>query len=135
MKFAATLILSGWLQSALAQDITTPGQVFGSVYDALHLRSERAPAPDFVEQSRKDPQSLDYRPIAPVDKPKKRKTPAELDALGAELDGAAAQNRRAAAGVKTPDSAPHPRQEAAKGKQKPKLKASAASPDLRPKAD
>lgn len=121
MKLIAALALSCCCGNALAQEAATPGEMIGNVFDVLHLRSERAPAPDFVEQSRQDPHSLDYRPLGPAEKSQKKKTPAELDALGADLEGALERNRRAAAGVKKPDSPVHgaPRASAKKTKTKP----------------
>lgn len=110
--------------------------MIGNVFDALHLRPERAPTPDFVEQSRKDPNTLDYRPMEPTEKTQKKKTPAELDALGAELEGALTRNRRAAAGVKSPDSQSHSPSQTG-GKKQPRSKASAkAEPNApRPRPD
>jgi hypothetical protein len=96
----AFLALGG---QALAQEPTSGGEAVGKALDALQLRAEPAPAADFVEKSRPDAGSLDYKPLAPVDKSSKKKSPAELDALGAELEKALARNRKAAARVKTPD--------------------------------
>jgi hypothetical protein len=118
--------------NASAQEMSTPGQIIGDMYDALHFRPERPATPDFVEQSRKDPNTLDYRPMAPAEKSQKQKTPAELDALGAELEGALARNQRAAASVKTPDTQSNSGARAA-GKKRPPSKASAkAAPSESP---
>jgi len=76
----------------------------GRALDSMHLRAEPAPAAGFVEQARPDRSSLDYKHMVPNEKSLKKKTPAELDALGSELEGALARNRRAAARVKIPDT-------------------------------
>jgi hypothetical protein len=97
--------------AALAQEPQSGGELVGEALDALHLRAEPAPAPDFVEKARPDRNSLDYKQMAPTDKSSKKKTPAELDALGSDLERALEKNRRAAARVKIPDApgalAPH----------------------------
>ncbi len=91
---------------AFAQETQSGGEIVGRALDAMHIRAEPAPAADFVERARPDRNSLDYRPMAPTDKSLKKKTPAELDALGVELERSLARNRRAAARVKTPDPQP-----------------------------
>jgi len=84
---------------------STGGETIGRVFDALGLRSEPKPAPDFIQRARPDPQSLDYMPFSPPDSGRaKPKTPAQLDAMGADLNQALARNRAAAARVKTPDT-------------------------------
>ncbi|MGA8169440.1 MAG: hypothetical protein WB816_01170, partial [Methylocystis sp.] len=76
--------------------------------DSLNLRHAPPPAADFVVRSRPAPDTLNYRPMAPTEKSTKKKTPEQLDALGAELEGALARNRQAGARVATPDPAPGP---------------------------
>jgi hypothetical protein len=95
---AAFLTLAG---AAAAQEgpPSTGGELIGGMFDALGIRKPRPAAPDFVRESR--PEHTDYVPLAP--RPEKRKTAAELQAAGAELDRAAAENRRRAGRVKTPD--------------------------------
>jgi len=90
--------------AALAQEPESGGEMVGRALDSMHLRAEPAPAAGFVEQARPDRSSLDYKHMAPNEKSLKKKTPAELDALGSELEGALARNRRAAARVKIPDT-------------------------------
>ena len=80
----------------------------GDVLDTLHLRPSRRPPQDFVVRSRPAPDSLDYQPMKPNEKPTGKKTPAQLDALGAELEGALATKPRAGARVAMPDPAPRP---------------------------
>ncbi|QGM46908.1 hypothetical protein [Methylocystis heyeri] len=90
---------------ALAQESPqSGGEAVGRALDALHLRAEPAPSADFVEKARPDSSSLDYKPLAPTDKSSNKKSAAELDALGADLEKALERNRKAAARVKTPDS-------------------------------
>jgi hypothetical protein len=88
---------------AFAQEAQSGGEAVGRALDAMHIRAEPAPAADFVERARPDRNSLNYKPMAPTEKSLKKKTPAELDALGAELESSLARNRRAAARVKIPD--------------------------------
>jgi hypothetical protein len=84
---------------------STGGETIGRVFDALGLRSEPKPAPDFIQKARPDPQSLDYQPFSPPDSERARaKTPAQLDAMGADLNRSLARNRAAAARVKIPDT-------------------------------
>ena len=80
----------------------------GDVLETLHLRQTPPPAQDFVVRSRPAPDQLHYQPMKPTEKPTGKKTPAQLDALGAELEGALERNRKAAARVAVPDSASRP---------------------------
>ncbi len=95
---AALLTLAG---AAGAQEAapSTGGQLIGGVFEALGIRKPPPPAPDFVRESR--PEQMDYKPFTP--RPEKRKTAADLQAAGAELERAAAENRRRAGRVKVPD--------------------------------
>lgn len=97
---AAFLILAG---GAAAQEAapSTGGELIGGVFDALGLRKKPTVDPDFVRESR--PAQMDYMPMAPRPEKDRRKSAAELQAAGAELDRAAAENRRRAARVKIPD--------------------------------
>jgi hypothetical protein len=97
---AALLIVIASATAAQETGSMTGGQIIGGVYDALGLRKQPANEQDFVRESR--PASMDYVPLAP--KPQdRRKTAAELEASGAALERAAAENRRRAARVKIPD--------------------------------
>jgi len=80
----------------------------GNVLETLHLRQTPPPAQDFVVRSRPAPDQLQYQPMKPTEKPIGKKNPAQLDALGAELQGALEQNRKAGARVAVPDPAPRP---------------------------
>jgi hypothetical protein len=62
-----------------------------------HLYADPGPVPDWVEKSRPTGGS-DYIPlhVAPAERQAKPKSPAELKAMEADLDGAAAANRRRA---------------------------------------
>ena len=93
-------------QEAPAQAAVSGGAVIGDVLETLHLRQTPPPAQDFVVRSRPAPDSLHYQPMKPTEKPTGKKTPAQLDALGAELEGALEQNRKAGARVAVPDPAP-----------------------------
>ena len=101
--------------AAGAQEAVSGGAVIGDVLETLHLRQTPPPAQDFVVRSRPAPDSLNYQPMKPTEKPTGKKTPAQLDALGAELQGALEQNRKAGARVAMPDPAPRqaPRRAAA----------------------
>ncbi|MGA3061968.1 MAG: hypothetical protein ABSD90_01935 [Methylocystis sp.] len=93
---------------AAAQEATSGGAMVGNVLETLHLRQTPPPAQDFVVRSRPAPDQLQYQPMKPTEKPAGKKTPAQLDALGAELQGALEQNRKAGARVAVPDPAPRP---------------------------
>jgi hypothetical protein len=93
-------------QEAEAQEAVSGGAMVGNVLETLHLRQTPPPAQDFVVRSRPAPDSLEYQPMKPTEKPTGKKTPAQLDALGAELEGALEQNRKAGARVAVPGPAP-----------------------------
>jgi len=93
---------------AAAQETASGGAMVGNVLETLHLRQTPPPAQDFVVRSRPAPDQLQYQPMKPTEKPTGKKTPAQLDALGAELQGALEQNRKAGARVAVPDPAPRP---------------------------
>ena len=95
-------------QEAEAQEGVSGGAIVGNVLETLHLRQTPPPAQDFVVRSRPAPDQLQYQPMKPTEKPTGKKTPAQLDALGAELQGALEQNRKAGARVAVPDPAPRP---------------------------
>lgn len=96
------LVLAG---AAAAQEApATGGALIGRIFDATGLRHAPPPPSDFVRQSR--PEQLDYVPLAPAAETKGRRSAADMQALGAELDTAIAANRAKAARVKTPDAAP-----------------------------
>jgi hypothetical protein len=93
---------------AAAQETASGGAMVGNVLETLHLRQTPPRAQDFVVRSRPAPDQLQYQPMKPTEKPTGKKTPAQLDALGAELQGALEQNRKAGARVTVPDPAPRP---------------------------
>jgi hypothetical protein len=105
---AAVLVLPSLCGEAAAQEPASGGAVIGDVLETLHLRQTPPPPQDFVLRSRPAPESLDYRPMKPTETPTGKKTPAQLDALGAELEGALQRNRKAGARVAVPDPAPRP---------------------------
>ncbi len=82
--------------------------MIGDVLETLHLRQTPPPQQDFVVRSRPAPDSLKYQPMKPTETPTGKKTPAQLDALGAELESALEKNRKAGARVAVPDPAPRP---------------------------
>jgi hypothetical protein len=116
IAFAAALALSSLCGEAAAQEAgeagaqeaASGGAVIGNVLETLHLRQTPPPPQDFVVRSRPAPDSLQYQPMKPTEKPTGKKTPTQLDALGAELQGALEQNRKAGARVAVPDPAPRP---------------------------
>jgi hypothetical protein len=102
LRFALIAVLA-FAGPAAAQEAapSTGGQAIGSIFDAFGLRKPVPAAPDFVRESR--PERLDYVPLSPAPEPTARKSAAELQAAGAALDRAAAENRRRAARVKIPN--------------------------------
>jgi hypothetical protein len=113
IALAAALALSSLrgeaaAQEAEGQETVSGGAMVGNVLETLHLRQTPPPAQDFVVRSRPAPDQLQYQPMKPTEKPTGKKTPAQLDALGAELQGALEQNRKAGARVAAPDPAPRP---------------------------
>lgn len=83
------------------------GEAIGRILDGTNLRRAPPAPPDFVVNTRPDPGALDYTPLStpqPTDRSPK-KTPAELEAIGADLARAAASNKDKAARIKTPDAA------------------------------
>jgi hypothetical protein len=95
-------------QEADARDAVSGGAVIGDVLETLHLRQTPPPPQDFVVRSRPAPDQLHYQPMKPTEKPTGKKTPAQLDALDAELESALEKNRKAGARVAVPDPAPRP---------------------------
>jgi hypothetical protein len=82
------------------------GEAIGRILDDTNIRRAPPPPPDFVVKTRPDPDALHYTPLQtpePTDRTPK-KTPAELEAIGAELSRAAAANKEKAARIKTPDA-------------------------------
>lgn len=112
MNFAriALLVTCGLLPAAaLAQEAppSSGGAFIGRLFDATGLRSPAPQAQDFVRASR--PDRLDYRPFDPTPpKDPKKKSAADMRALAAGLEAAAAENRRRAAGVARPDAPAKP---------------------------
>lgn len=107
-RFALALICALAAGAALAQEAPASGGEFiGRLFDATGLRAPPRQAADFVRESR--PDRLDYRPIEPtLPKDSRRKTAADLRAMGAGLAAASAENRRRAANVARPDAPAKP---------------------------
>jgi hypothetical protein len=97
LSLALTIAAPARAQEAPA----TGGQAIGGIVDALGLRAKPAPAPDFVRNSRRE--GLEYVPFSPAPTQSRKKTPAEMQAVGSELDKAIAENKRKAARVKAPN--------------------------------
>ena len=94
-----SLLLAG---PAAAQEApATGGSMIGRIFDATGLRAPPPPSADFVRQSR--PGELDYAPLTPAPAQSRKKTAAEMEASGAQLDRAIAENKRKAARVKIPN--------------------------------
>ncbi|CCJ08270.1 hypothetical protein [Methylocystis sp. SC2] len=94
--------------AARAQDAPSSGGAFiGRLFDATGLRTPPPPAQDFVRNSRSE--QLQYRAFDPTPvKDPKRKSAADLRAMGAGLEAAAAENRRRGGRVATPDAPAKP---------------------------
>ncbi|HEY8126397.1 MAG TPA: hypothetical protein VIF88_13375 [Methylocystis sp.] len=107
-RLALVLIFAHAAGAALAQEAPSSGGAFiGRLFDATGLRTPPPPAQDFVRDSRSE--QLDYRPFDPTpQKDPKRKSAADLRAMGAALEAAAAENRRRAGRVAAPDAAAKP---------------------------
>ncbi|MFO1102668.1 MAG: hypothetical protein U1E20_07185 [Methylocystis sp.] len=107
-RIALALVFAVAARAALAQETpASGGELIGRFFDAAGLRSPPRQAADFVRESR--PEHMDYRPFDPTpQKDPKRKTAADLRAMGAGLEAAAAENRRKAARVATPDAPAKP---------------------------
>ena len=105
--FALALLgaLSG--AQARAQEAPSGGEFVGQAFEALHLRETPREPADFVQRSRPAPASLDFQPLAPKPEKAKKKTAAELNALGADLAQARERNLRAAHSIKTLDAPAH----------------------------
>ncbi len=107
-RIALALIVTLAGDAALAQEAPASGGEFiGRLFEATGFRSPPRPAADFVRQSR--PEQMGYRPFDPAPrKDSKRKSAADLRAMGAGLEAAAAENRRKAASVARPDGPAKP---------------------------
>lgn len=90
--------------AAAAQEApSSGGELIGRLFDAAKLRNPPPPPADFVRDSR--PQQMEYRSFDPTPaRDAKRKSAAELRAVGAGLDAAIAENRRKAARIAVPDA-------------------------------
>lgn len=111
MAVALPIALAGAARGQEAVPPQTGGETIGRVLDALQLRAPPQQPPDFVARTRPAGGQQDYAPLAPSEPARavRRRTPAEMEAIGARLDSAAAQNRARAARVKIPDTgAPAP---------------------------
>lgn len=107
-RLAIALIAGLAAGAALAQEAPSSGGAFiGRLFDATGLRTPPPPAQDFVRDSRSE--QLQYRAFDPTPvKDPKRKSAADLRAMGAGLEAAAAENRRRAGRVATPDAPARP---------------------------
>lgn len=107
-RLAITLIAGLAAGAALAQDAPSSGGAFiGRLFDATGLRTPPPPAQDFVRDSRSE--QLQYRAFDPTPaRDPKRKAAAHLRAMSAELDAAAAENRRRAGRIAAPDAPAKP---------------------------
>ena len=107
-RLALVLICGLAAGAALAQEAPSSGGAFiGRLFDATGLRTPPPPAQDFVRDSRSE--QLHYRAFDPTPaKDPKRKSAADLRAMGAELEAAAAENRRRAGRVAAPDAPAKP---------------------------
>ena len=110
MRRAVALTLCGALATsscaARAQAPSSVGEAIGRVLEETNVRAKPPASPDFVVKSRPDRNNLDYTPFsAPeADGQAKKKTRADFEAIGADLDQAAARNREKATRVATPDA-------------------------------
>lgn len=107
-RLAIALIAGLAAGAALAQEAPSSGGAFiGRLFDATGLRTPPPPAQDFVRDSRSE--QLQYRAFDPTRaKDPKRKSAADLRAMSAELEAAAAENRRRAGRVAAPDAPARP---------------------------
>jgi len=107
-RLAIALIAGLAAGAALAQEAPSSGGAFiGRLFDATGLRTPPPPAQDFVRDSRSE--QLQYRAFDPtLAKDPKRKAAAHLRGMSAELDAAAAENRRRAGRVAAPDAPAKP---------------------------
>lgn len=96
---ALALAFAGAAQAQEAP--STVGRAIGGLFDALGARKTPPAAPDFVQESR--PAQLDYVPLTVKAKGDPKRDAAQMRAVGAELDRAAAENKRKAARVKIPN--------------------------------
>jgi len=108
-RLALVLICGLAADVAVAQEApSSGGALIGRFFDAAGLRAPPPQTADFVRESR--PERMDYRPFDPTaQKDPKRKSAADLRAMGAGLEAAAAENRRKAASVARPDAPAKPR--------------------------
>jgi hypothetical protein len=108
-RIALILIAGLGPAAALAQEAppSSGGAFIGRLFDATGLRSPAPQAQDFVRASR--PERLEYRAFDPTPpKDPKKKSAADVRALAAGLEAAAAENRRRAAGVARPEAPAKP---------------------------
>lgn len=104
LPIATTIALAFLGATAAAQEApSTGGSAIGGLFEALGLRKPPPPAPDFVRESRPSPAQLDYEPMTPKPTSEPKKSAEALSATGPELERAAAEARRRASRVKTPN--------------------------------
>jgi hypothetical protein len=87
-----------------AQQLSSPGEAIGRIFDGVGLRRAPETPPDFVVNSRRN--NMDYAPLSIAEPPERtpKKTPAEVEAMGADLMRAAAENQQKAARIKIPEA-------------------------------
>jgi len=102
--FFSLALLGALSGGARAQEASSGGEFVGQAFETLHLRETPREPADFVQSTRPAPGSLDYQPLAPKPEKAKKKTAAELDALGADLAQARERNQRAARNIKSLDA-------------------------------
>src|SRR5438045_1123473 len=95
--FLLALAALAWMagSAAAAEKHTSPLTTIMNT----HLYTDPGPVPDWIEKSRPAAGGSDYIKLheSPPERHAKPKTPAELKAMAADLDAAAASNRRRAA--------------------------------------
>lgn len=101
LRLALALAALAAFPAAAQEAPTTGGRAIGGLLDAVGLRKPVPSAPDFVRESR--PERMEYVPLSPTPEKTAPRDAAELQAAGAALDKAAAENKRRAARVKTPN--------------------------------
>lgn len=104
LTFAAATLGALLLSANARAQEAESGAAIGQLLEILHLRETPRQPPDFVVRSRPDPGGMDYQPLAPKPEAHKKKSAAELDALGVDLERARARNLRAQRNVKALDA-------------------------------
>jgi hypothetical protein len=104
LTIATTTALAFLATATAAQEApATGGSAIGGLFEALGLRKPPPPAPDFVRESRPAPDQLNYEPMKPKPASEPKKNVEQLSAAGPALERAAAEARRRASRVKSPN--------------------------------